>query len=412
MREYDVVVIGGGASGMMAAVVAAERGLRVLLLEKNPALGRKLSVTGGGRCNILNAEPDVRALLQHYKNAEQFLYAPFSRFGMQEAWDFFVDKKLPLVVEARNRAFPQTQKATDVVHFFEQLLKTHTVDVQCNTEVVGIKNDGDTIVGVETKAGIVTATSYVLATGGLSHPETGSTGDGLRWLSKLAHMVHTPNPALVPLVSPTTWVRTLAGTSLDAAKCTFVGKNGGRVQTRVGRMLFTHFGLSGPLVLNVAAEVRTLLQEGDVTATIDLFPGIDDALLQAKVQAVFTEHSNKALKNILKYIVPPGMSAAVASLLEPALAEEKAHSISREKRQKLIVLMRALPLVVTGTKGQAWSIVSDGGLDLREVDTKTMRSKRYKNLYLTGDLLHISRPSGGFSLQLCWTTGYVAGQSV
>ncbi len=408
----DVLVVGGGASGMMAAVIAAKRGKRVMLLEKNQSLGKKLSITGGGRCNILNAEPEVRTLLAHYKQAEQFLYSPFAQFGMQEAWDFFEAHQVPLVVEARQRVFPQTHKATDVVQLFTRLLKEYGVDVCCGVTVERILSADGKICGVETSRGMFEATSYVLATGGLSHPETGSTGDGLRWLQVLGHTVKTPNPALVPLVSPTAWVCSLAGTSLERVKVLFVGKQGRRFETKPGRLLYTHFGLSGPLILNNAAVVQELLQQGEVSAWIDLFPGVDDAKLQKEVQDVFTLHANKTLKNILKYIVPAGMSTAVASLLESALAEQKVNSVSREDRQQLIALMRALPLTVTGTKGHDWSIVSDGGVDLREVDTKTMCSKRYTNLYLTGDVLHIARPSGGFSLQLCWTTGYVAGVHV
>jgi predicted Rossmann fold flavoprotein len=412
-QVYDVVVIGGGASGLMAAVVAAKAGKTVVLLEKNVELGRKLAITGGSRCNILNAEQDERVLLAHYGDAAKFLYSTFAQFGMQDTWDWFEAAGLPLMVEARKRAFPVSEKAADVVALFVRLLVEYRVTVLTDTAVTKLETEGGAIVSVVTTKGRVTGRSYVLATGGLSHPETGATGDGLSWLAALGHTVHRPNPSLVPLLVSDAWVRGLAGTSAPRVKLTFAPRHTVipvRPFSCVGRVLFTHFGLSGPAVLNAAKDVQTLLQHGEVSVAIDLFPGIDDAVLKDRFGLVFRMHQNKELKNVLKYLVPPGLAPAVASLLPIYLAETKVHSVTREDRMLLVELLRALPATVTGTKGNDWAIVSDGGLDLREVDTKTMRSKKYENLFITGDVLHISRPSGGYSLQLCWTTGYVAGR--
>lgn len=411
-HTYDVVVIGGGASGMMAALVAAERGKSVLLLEKNKQLGKKLAITGGGRCNILSAEPDTRTLLRQYGAAEQFLYSPFVQFGMQKTWDFFQDRGLPLVVEAKQRAFPQTQRAADVVAFFLRQLKRAGVTIETGVTVQALEYTAGAVQAVRTTHGVYRATAYIIATGGLSHPETGSTGDGLSWLAASGHTVQHPNPSLVPLVTADAWVHALAGTALDQARLTFTGADGTHVQSEVGRILFTHFGLSGPVTLQVAGAVVPLLQSGPVSATIDLFPGVDDAVLQQRVQAVFAAHQNKVVKNVLKEIVPAGLSTAVAGRLPVGLAAEKVHSVTRDARQTLIQTLRALPCTVTGSKGHEWSIVSDGGVSLTDIDTKTMRSRHVPNLFVTGDALHISRPSGGYSLQLCWTTGYVAGQSV
>lgn len=416
-QQFDVVVIGGGASGLMAAVVAGEQGKHVLLLEKNQDLGAKLRITGGGRCNILNAETDTRALLAHYGDAAKFLHSPFAAFPMQAAWDFFSARGLPLTVAAGKRAFPESEVAEDVVNFFEQRLKKHHVVVKTGVTVHGfLKKDG-ALVGVRTSEGVMTAAAYILATGGLSHPETGSTGEGLRWLRELGHDVVDPNPSLVPLLVPDAWVQALAGTALSDVSVTFgVGDetSGKKAKpfSRRGKLLFTHFGLSGPMILNAAQAVQGLLTHGEVKAHMDLLPHENHEVLAAKILDVFTVHKNKALKNVIKYVVPPGMSSAVAALLSPELAETKVHSVLREARYGLATRIKAMPFSITGTKDNDWSIVSDGGLVLTEVDTKTMRSKRYQNLFVTGDILHISRPSGGYSLQLCWTTGYVAGSSV
>lgn len=406
---YDVIIIGGGASGLMAAAVAAEQGERVLLLEKNGSVGKKLSITGGGRCNIMNGEPNLRTLLSHYGDAAKFLHSPFSQFGIQETTEFFETKGLALKQEARQRLFPQSERASDVVAFFAHLLERTNVTIRTNEAVRGFEWDDGMITGVLTSSGRFTAARYILATGGLSHPETGSTGDGHTWLATLGHTIHRPDPALVPLVASDWWVHDLAGTSLEHARITFTNK-GGTVE-KTGRILFTHFGLSGPTILNAAAEVRQLFAAGSVRAYINLFPGMDDAVMQKHVYSTFIAHRNKSLKNVLKLLVPPGLSNAVTALLPAELGEAKTHSITRASRQQLIALLYALPLTITDTKGNDWSIVSNGGLDLTEVDTRSMRSRFYENLFVTGDVLHITRPSGGYSLQLCWTTGAVAGMN-
>lgn len=407
---YDIVIIGGGASGLMAATVAAEAGKSVLVIEKNAELGKKLSITGGGRCNIMNGEPDTRTLLGVYGDAGKFLHSPFSVFGPAETREFFESRGLELKTEDRQRMFPASERAADAVAFFEKMLSRENVTVLTNTSVLGFTHADGVITGVRTPSGAFTAERYILATGGLSHPETGSTGDGHTWLQELGHTVHEPNPALVPLISPDKWVHNISGTSLENARITFENMNGKVVKN--GRILFTHFGLSGPTIINAAAEVRKLLDAGPVSATINLFPGSDDAAIKDTVLATFTEHSNKSLRNTLKHIVPPGMNSAVLSLLPADIAETKTHSISRPDRQALITLLRGLPLTISGTKGSDWSVVANGGLDLAEVDTRTMRSKKYANLHVTGDILHITRPTGGYSLQLCWTTGAVAAMDI
>lgn len=414
MEHYDVIVIGGGPAGMMAAGTAGARGKRVLLLEKNRTLGRKLSITGGGRCNITNAEMDVRALLPHYGEAEQFLYSPFAQFGVQDTFDFFESHGLPLVVEARKRAFPETQSAPDVTATMKAYASASGVTLRTGVRVTALMTHEGKITGVETNNGNFTADQFVLATGGLSHQETGATGEGVSWLSALGHTVHAPRPDIVPLKVAEEWVKALSGTTLSFMKITFADLNNSPKFrfSRTGKLLFTHFGLSGPLILNAAKDVRKILQHGHVRAHIDLFPDTELGTVRNRVLGVFEANKNKALKNIMKEIAPHGMDGAVLSLLPEGLGDVRVHSVSKEDRTKLADLLKAMPLTITGTMGYDWAVVSDGGVDLTEVDMKTMRSKRHDNLFIIGDALHISRPSGGYSLQLCWTTGFIAGKNV
>src|SRR3990170_2901450 len=407
-KIYDVIVIGGGASGMMAAGRAAERGKKVLLLEKNKHLGEKLKITGGGRCNITNAEEDEHILLANYGKGKPFLYSPFSKFGMKDTFSFFESKGLPLVVQARKRAFPKTEKALDVFKVLERYIKQGKVDILSNAKVVKIISKNSRIEKVSASGQEYTANSFILATGGISHPETGSTGDGFKWLRDLGHTVEDPTPTIVPLAVADDWVKELSGVSLSFMKINFF-INGVKKLSLKGKILFTHFGLSGPLILNAASKVADMLHDGQVTATIDAYPDTDIGALDKKITKIFDANKNKIFKTAFKKIAPEGTVYALLPLLKNIAPDTKVHSITKEQRRSIIDLLKALPVSVTGLMGYDRAVIADGGLSLNEIDTKTMRSKLYDNLYVTGDLLHISRPSGGYSLQLCWTTGYVAG---
>ena len=419
-KLYDLVVVGGGASGMIAAGRAGERGLRVLLLEKNKKLGEKLRITGGKRCNILNAEADERTLLKKYGKSEQALYSLFTQYGMKEAYDFFESRGLPLVVEAGKRAFPSSQKADDVANFLEAYLKKGNVEVKTLSPVTKIVAGGGIISEVYSRDTVYKGKEYLFATGSVSHQETGSTGDGFKWLTSLKHTVTPPTPTIVPLSVKENWVKDLAGVSLDGMKITFYTSTQGDGETEkvtkefhlVGRILFTHFGISGPLILNNASKVADLLHVGTVTATIDMSAHNDFSLLEKQVMEVFDANKNKTLKNVVKEFVPNGMHKGVITLLsEHTDVATKVHSITKEERKKIVHLLKALPLTIEGLMGFDRAVVADGGVPLDEIDMKTMRSKKIKNLLVTGDLLHINRPSGGYSLQLCWSTGYVAGDN-
>jgi predicted Rossmann fold flavoprotein len=406
--SFDVIVIGGGASGMMAAGRAAECGKRVLLIEKNSKLGEKLKITGGGRCNILNAQEDEHLLLSHYGAASGFLHSSFAQFGMTATQEFFTSRGLPLIVEAGNRAFPQTQKALDVFTVLENYLFHGGVKILANTPVKSIVAKNGHIEKIITGAGEFSATSYILSTGGKSHPETGSTGDGFVWLKELGHTVEQPTPTIVPLAASNPWIKALAGVTLPQVKISFFVQ-GKRKLTAKGDVLCAHFGLSGPTILNVAGKVSDLLQEGTVTAEIDLFQTFDLGALDKHLTALFDNNKNKALKNVIKIFTPDSTGTVVLSSNKELDPEKKVNEITKEERKIIVRLLKALPVNISGLMGYDRAVVADGGLVIKEVDAKTMRSKKCDNLLVTGDLLHINRPSGGFSLQLCWTTGYVAG---
>lgn len=408
---YDVIVVGGGAAGMMAAGTSAEGGKRVLLLEKNRTLGEKLKISGGERCNVTNAEEDRRSFLKFYEDSEEFLYSPFSQFDNKATFAFFEGKDLPLVVQARKRAFPHTEKAFDVFNVLKKYVEKGNVVVKTSNPV--LKTVGDKsgkIISVETKDGIWHAHSFIFATGGVSHPETGSTGDGFKWLRDLGHTVKDPSPSIVPLKTSDSWIHTLAGVSLSFMKITFFADDK-KAFSKTGKVLFTHFGLSGPLILNSSKKVADLLHRGDVTARIDAYPDTDLGSLEKKIIKIFDANKNKILRTVFKEIVPEGTAKGLEQIFSSINFDTKVHSVTKEDRKLIVHTLKALPVHITSLMGFDRAVVADGGVVLTEIDTKTMRSKLYDNLYIVGDLLHITRPSGGFSLQLCWTTGYVAGKN-
>ncbi|MCH7529826.1 aminoacetone oxidase family FAD-binding enzyme [Patescibacteria group bacterium] len=410
--KFDLIVVGGGASGLMAAGRAGERGKKVLLLEKNHKLGKKLKITGGGRCNITNAEHDTRVLLKHFDKAEQFLYSLFSQFGVEDTFTFFEKRGLPLVVQARKRAFPETEKAEDVLKILERYVRDGNVVVKTGTPVMKILKTKNEIIGVVSDKDTFRATNYLFATGGVSHPETGSTGDGLKWLKKLGHTALQSTPTIVPLSVKESWSKKISGVSLSFMKITFFVE-GKKAFSETGKVLFTHFGLSGPLILNNAHKVADLLHDGIVTATIDAYPDTDLGSLEKSIIAVFDKNKNKSFNNIVKEFIPHGTLKGILPLFEENFdTTKKVHSVTKEERKHIVHTLKALPLTINGLMGFDRAVVADGGIVLEEIDMRTMRSKKISNLFLTGDLLSINRPSGGFSLQLCWSTGYVVGNNI
>jgi predicted Rossmann fold flavoprotein len=407
---WDVVVIGGGPAGMMAAIEAGARGKLVLLIEKNAGLGKKLLITGGGRCNITNNKPVVREMLSQYKDAGKFLFSTFMQYGVTETIDFFAQHHLPFIEENEGRLFPYTQKAESVYAVLLTALQAHNVTIQTGKKVLTVKKIAAKFCVELTGGEEVLSKSVIVATGGTARPETGSTGDGYPWLTQLGHRVHPSSTSLVPITVGEAWAKTLGGVSLPEASIGIYG-NGTKRHKATGKLLFTHVGLSGPLILNQSKLIGDLLVEGDVVIKVDVAPTIDASVIQAELLALFTATPNKKVKNVLSEVIK---TALVTPLLQSLAldGETPVHSIAATDRKRIGVALKALPMTVTGLLGPDKAVATAGGVDLREVDFKTMQSKIVPGLYVVGDMLNINRPSGGYSLQLCWSTGYVAGHNV
>ena len=408
---YDLVVVGGGPAGMMAAGRAAEKGRTVLLLEKNPGLGKKLLITGGGRCNVTNNKTDIRAMVSKYKGNDQFLFSAFAQFGVKETLKFFNERGMATKEENEGRIFPVSDNAKSVWDVLVNYLKEGDVKIQTGVEVAGLSIDPDTRrIVIKTKNNEkIFAESCVLATGGVSRPETGSTGEGFRWLKKLGHKIIENDVALVPVALSDAWAKKLSGVTLKDIKLTTF-QNGQKQASANGKLLFTHFGVSGPTVLNMSREIGELLKYGDVVIEIDLFPKTDLGALRKKLQEILVGESNKKLKNVLNKLIPATLVSALLDIAN-VNGDTANHSISAESRKKLVTLLKAIPLNASGLLGASKAIVSSGGVALEEVNFKTMQSRLIPGLYLVGDVLNVDRPSGGYSLQLCWTTGFVAGSN-
>lgn len=407
-KHYHVVVIGGGPAGMMAAGRAAECGARVLLIEKNARLGEKLLITGGGRSNITNNETNIRKLLEKFKGKGKFLFSAFAQFSVSETLDFFHTHGVPTILEAEGRVFPKTEKSESVWNCLKEYMKKYHVDVRMNAPLKKFNVTNGAITSVTLMNGeIISGNSYIIATGGTSRPETGSTGDGFAWLRTLGHTVRSADPALVPIRTKEKWGHKLSGLAFKSVKVT-TKQNNVVQDVRVGKILFTHVGLSGPLILNMSKDISELLKYGSVTLTIDIFPTLNHRELDKHIHAIFQENQNKKLRNVLGEIAPSMLAKELPTLLTLD-GEKEVNIVTRDERQQIVKFLKEIPLTPTGTLGVNKAVVVSGGVDLREVDFRTMQSRIYPNLHIVGDLLDIDRPSGGYSLQLCWTTGWVAG---
>ncbi|HBM45980.1 MAG: Flavoprotein, HI0933 family [Parcubacteria group bacterium GW2011_GWF2_38_76] len=411
-RIWDVIVIGGGPAGMTAAGRAAERGRSVLLLEKNPTLGKKLLISGGGRCNFTNNKNDLRTMLSKYKESDKFLFSAFSQFGVADTIKFFNDRGMETKEEEGGRMFPISDNSKSVLNVLVKYMKKGDVNVLNNAEVAGIsinKSTEQVIITFADKSE-VRAKSCVVAFGGTSHPETGSTGEGFKWLKKLGHKIIEDDASLVPIALKDTWVKDLAGIALDNIKLTSFRDNV-KQKAYKGKLLFTHVGISGPTVLNMSREVGELLPGAkNVVLMLDLFPTEDSGAIMKKLQAILIGQSNKKIKNTLSSLVPSGLVEPLLMIAEID-GETPNHSVRSEQRKSLVSLFKSIPLHVAGLLGKEKAIVSSGGVSLEQVNFKTMQSRIVPQIYLVGDVLNIDRPSGGYSLQLCWTTGYVAGNN-
>jgi predicted Rossmann fold flavoprotein len=404
---FDVVVIGGGPAGMMSAVHAAKSGARVLLLEKNGNLGKKLLITGGGRCNVTNNKPVVREMLSQYKVEGKFLFSTFMQHGVVESIDWFADAGVQLKEENEGRLFPDTNSAQTVRDAMAEQLRLQQVVVRNDASVAQIGVDSG-VFSIQLRSGeLIQAHTCIIATGGTARPETGSTGEGFQWLATLGHTLVENSFALVPVTLKTDWTKKLSGITLAQCKVTIIA-DGKKHSSSMGKVLFTHVGLTGPTILNMSNTIGELTSYGDVTLSLDLFPGVDSAQMNETFQTLMSDNANKKVRNALSELLPAAVAKEILTLcsIDP---DTKCNSVTKKERTTIIEMVKALELEVSGLLGKDKAVVSAGGVSLEEIDFRSMESKIVPGLYLVGDVLNINRPSGGYSLQLCWSTGAVAG---
>ncbi len=402
-----VVVIGGGASGLMAAYAAAENGNDVTLVEKNEKLGKKIYITGKGRCNVTNdCAPDE--FLQNVVHGEKFMRGAIYRFPPQRLMDFLEREGLPLTVERGNRVFPASNHASDVTKTLEKACKRVGVTFDFNTEVLKIDILHSTMRDVITNKGILECDVAILATGGLSYPSTGSTGDGYRIAGELGHTIVPCKPSLTGLNCRGDFMA-VQGVSVKNAVLT--AKQGSKVIfSELGELLFTHYGVSGPLVLTLSALVNRMSFE-NLSIFVDFKPALDDVALEMRLKRDLSERKNEQMKSVIRGLLPASLGISVLEYAHIPLWKQ-ANALTKEKRRDLLHLLKAFPLYPVSLRGFNEAVVTSGGVDLKEVDPRTMESKKIKGLYLCGEVLDIDAFTGGFNLQLAFATGYMAGKSV
>lgn len=414
-----VVVVGGGAAGMMAAVTAAQNGHRVTLLERNEKLGKKVFITGKGRCNLTNAS-DIEEIFEHVVTNRKFLYSALYGFDNHACMDFFEENGLRLKVERGNRVFPVSDHSSDVIKALEKKLRALFVEIRLHTRVESILTESSSaesssdkryIKGVRDEHGeIYEADAVILATGGVSYPSTGSTGDGHRMAEETGHKVTALYPALVPLEAKEAFCGELMGLSLKNVTATF--KEGKKVlYSEFGEMLFTHFGVSGPIILSGASVINQRLAESEIQLLIDLKPALTKEQLQNRLARDFEENRQKQFKNACSGLFPARLiSVMIAhSGIDP---EKKACEISKEEKRNFAECIKAFPLTITGTGGYEEAIVTKGGVSVKDINPSTMESKQVSGLYFAGELIDVDAFTGGYNLQIAWSTGRLAGESV
>lgn len=408
-KIFDVAVIGAGPAGMIASGRAGEVGASVVLLEKNKKIGQKLLLTGNGRCNITNAEPDIKKLVSFYGKNGRFLFPAFSFFGVKETIAFFNKNNVPTKIERGRRVFPKSNKAKDVLRSLWRYMNKNKVTVVCDAEVHRLSCSNGKIkkIILRNKRTIV-AENYIICTGGLSYSKTGSTGSGLRWAVSLGHKLQETTPALVPIKIKEDWTKELKGLSLKNVELSIVQ---GKKKIKVfGECLFTHFGMSGPIILEKSKEIGEMLQNGEVKIYLDMKPALEEKVLDERVRRDFQKYSKKLFKNALDDLLPSKMISVFINLSN--IEENKeVNKITKEERKRLVGLLKKMEMTVDGLMGIDMAIVTSGGVSLNEIDEKTMQSKIIKNLYFAGEVIDIDGPTGGFNLQACWSTGCLAGEN-
>ncbi len=409
MKNYDLIVVGGGPGGIFAAGFAAQQGRKVLLLEKNRRCGAKVLLTGKGRCNITHAEEDPRRFIDVFgRNGKAFLSALYA-FGVDSVVDFFEQRGLKLKVERGGRIFPEQGDAASVQKVLDSFLKDSGAELLSSCRVEKFNMHGAKICSVLTSKGEFFADNYIVATGGLSYPETGCTGDGYSWAEQTGHRVVPPQPALVPILLAIDWTAQVTNFNLKNVRIKAV-QQGKAFAERFGEAFFTRDGIGGPIILDMSAAVREALKKDKVSLLLDLKPAVDDLTfdrrLQRKLKTQQNRNFSKALDGLLPKVLIPIFLRL--SLIDP---QKKCHSVTREERQRLLGLFKQLDLPVHAVGDFKKAIVTSGGVSLNDINMRSLRSKKIANLYFAGEVIDLDGPTGGYNLQVCWSTGYLAGIS-
>ncbi|WP_142415321.1 NAD(P)/FAD-dependent oxidoreductase [Hathewaya massiliensis] len=404
-----VVVIGGGPAGIMAAILASKNH-SVTLVEKNEKLGKKLFITGKGRCNVTN-NIDISEFFDHIPRNPNFLYSSFYTFTNEDTKSLFEKSGVKLKVERGDRIFPESDKSSDIIKVLENKLIEHNVNILLNKKVVNIKNENDTIKYIEFEDGSnLKGDHFILCTGGASYPQTGSTGEGYKFCDKLGHTIEKIKPSLVPMETEETWIKELQGLSLKNVEVKFKHKN--KVLYKdFGEMLFTHFGVSGPLILSASAKIDEKLTKEGLSLFINLKPALELNELDKRIQKDFQKYLNKDFKNALNDLLPNKLIDIVIKLSEID-PNKKVNLITKEERKRLLNILTSLELHIKKYRPIAEAIITAGGISTKEIDSSTMKSKKIKNLSFAGEVIDIHGYTGGYNLQIAFSTGYLAGISI
>lgn len=402
------IVIGGGAAGMMAAYAAAMCGNEVSLYEKNEKLGKKVYITGKGRCNVTNA-CETQDLLGNIVTNPKFMYSPIYTFDNNMVQSFMEEWGCPLKTERGNRVFPQSDKSYDVINALIRAMRENKVDINLDSHVSDILTENGHVTGVRVNGCDIECDNVILATGGYSYPSTGSTGEGHTMASKLGHHITKCMPALVPFTTAEEWVKELQGLSLRNCGVTIYDGDH-KMYEDFGELLFTHFGVSGPTVLSASSYAVDIIRKRPLRLVIDLKPALDEKQLDARILRDFEANINRKFMNSLDKLFPKSLIPVIIER-SGIDAQCRVNEITRDKRQGLVKLIKNFDLTLTGLRGFNEAIITHGGVDVKEIDSSTMESKLIKGLYFAGEMIDVDAVTGGFNLQVAWSTGYLAGIS-
>jgi len=406
----SVLIIGGGAAGMMAAIAAGYNGNEVHLFEKNDRLGKKIFITGKGRCNITNAS----SIENHFSNIiynEKFLYSAYNNFSSEDICNMIESTGVETKIERGNRVFPLSDKSSDVIWALDKMMKDIGVNIHLKSEITKIENFNNKVILIDKHNNKFTGDKCIVATGGMSYETTGSTGDGYKFAEKMGHTVSKTYPSLVPFNIKEEMCKQLQGLSLKNIKLTITDEKGKVYFQEQGEMLFTHFGISGPLVLSASCYICDKFKEHDFYAYIDLKPALDKETLDKRILKDFNENINKNFNNSLDKLLPKKMIEPIIELcnIDPY---KKVNEITKEEREILVENIKNIPLTISGTRGFNEAIITRGGISVKDINPKTMESKIVPNMYFVGEVLDLDAKTGGYNLQIAWSTGYLAGSSI